>query len=161
MLDTPSTTHRVIRFGTGRSYKTLLAILSGVTLTAAFPPGKIPWLAWFALVPLLISLRGEPFRRAFRLGLIAGLAHSATLIYWVTIVMGKYGNLPFPWNLGPLLLLCIYLALFPALFGGLLALTRADCHRPLFGRFSLGGARISSIQGPERFPLVSAGLHPV
>lgn len=135
MPHTSSPTPRVIRFQAGRRYKTLLAILSGVTLTAAFPPGNGPWLAWVALVPLLISLRGEPFRRAFRLGLIAGLAHSATLIYWVTIVMGKYGNLPFPWSLGPLLLLCIYLALYPALFGGLLVLARADWHRPLFAAF--------------------------
>jgi apolipoprotein N-acyltransferase len=132
MLDTPSPTHRVIRFEAGRSYKTLLAILSGLMLTAAFPPGKTPWAAWFALIPLLISLKGESFRRAFRLGFIAGLSHNVTLIYWVVIVMGKYGNLPFPWSLGPLLLLCLYLALFPALFGGLLGLARSDWLRPLF-----------------------------
>jgi len=104
-------------------------------LTAAFPPVRAPWVAWLALVPLLISLKGEPFRRAFRLGFITGLSHNVTLIYWVAIVMGKYGNLGFPWSLGPLFLLCLYLALFPALFGGLLGLARPDCHRPLFAAF--------------------------
>jgi apolipoprotein N-acyltransferase len=135
MLDTSSLAQRSIRFEAAWSHKTLLAILSGVMLTAAFPPGKTPWVAWFALVPLLISLKDEPFRRAFRLGFIAGLSHNVTLIYWVAIVMGKYGNLAFPWNLGPLLLLCLYLALFPALFAGLLGFRRLDSHRPLFAAF--------------------------
>ncbi len=132
MPDTSSPTHRVFRFKAGQNLKTFLAILSGIILTAAFPPGKTPWVAWFALVPLLISLKGEPFRRAFRLGFITGLSHNLTLIYWVAIVMGKYGNLPFPWNLGPLFLLCLYLALFPALFGGLLGRLGTDHLRPLF-----------------------------
>jgi apolipoprotein N-acyltransferase len=135
MLDTTSPTHRVIRFKAGRSHKTLLAILSGVMLTAAFPPVKTPWVAWLALVPLLIGLKGEPFRRAFRLGFITGLSHNVTLIYWVAIVMGKYGNLGFPWSLGPLFLLCLYLALFPALFGGLQGLARPVYLRPLFAAF--------------------------
>jgi len=135
MLHTPSSTHRIIRFEAGRSYKTLLAVFAGLLLTAAFPPSKTPWVAWFALVPLLISLEDEPFRRAFRLGFITGFSHNVTLIYWVAIVMGKYGNLAFPWNLGPLFLLCLYLALFPALFGALLALARPAWIRPLFAAF--------------------------
>jgi apolipoprotein N-acyltransferase len=102
-------------------------------LTAAFPPFKTPWVAWFAIVPLLMGIEGEPFRHAFRLGFIAGLFHYLTLIYWVAIVMGKYGNLSFPWNLGPLFLLCLYLALFPALFAGLLGFARPDCLRPVLG----------------------------
>ena len=62
------------------SRRVLLCVLSGVMLTASFPPGKLSFLAWFALVPLLISINNESFSHAFRLGFIAGIAHYLTLI---------------------------------------------------------------------------------
>lgn len=96
--------------------KVLFAILSGVMLTASFPPGKLSFLAWFAIVPLLKSLeRGSPFL-AFKLGFIAGTAHYLTLIYWITTVLGHYGNLNSLLTFSIFLLLCFYLALYPALF---------------------------------------------
>ncbi|MBU4288096.1 MAG: hypothetical protein KKI12_07995, partial [Proteobacteria bacterium] len=56
-----------------------LAILSGLLLTGSFPKIGIDWLAWFALVPLLISLKNSSLANSFRLGFIAGLAHYTTL----------------------------------------------------------------------------------
>jgi len=94
----------------------LLALLSGLLLTAAFPPGRFAFLAWFALVPLLKSLEKAAPSIAFRLGFAAGLAHFLTLLYWVIIVMGHYGHLPFPVSLGILILFSLYLSIFPALF---------------------------------------------
>jgi apolipoprotein N-acyltransferase len=99
--------------------KVLFACLSGVMLTAAFPRAGFAFLAWFALVPLLKGLEGENFSRAFGLGLITGATHYLTLMYWIVVVLGRYGNLNILVSLGPLLLLCLYLALFPALFSGL------------------------------------------
>jgi len=96
--------------------KTLLAILSGVMLTASFPPGQMDWLAWFALVPLLKSLEGEPPSKAFRLGFIAGLSHYLTLIYWIIVALKAYGGLNVIISSAIMLLLCIYLSLYPALF---------------------------------------------
>jgi apolipoprotein N-acyltransferase len=96
--------------------KLLLALLSGFMLTASFPPGPFYFLAWFALVPLLKSLENEPPAAALRLGFAAGLAHSLTLIYWVTIVMGHYGHLPLPASVSILILFSLYLALYPAFF---------------------------------------------
>jgi apolipoprotein N-acyltransferase len=104
--------------------KILCAILSGIMLTASFPPGNLQWVAWFALVPLLMSLNNEPPSRAFLLGLIAGIAHYLTLIYWIVVVLGHYGNLNIFVAFLPFLLLCLYLALFPACFASLLAFFR-------------------------------------
>lgn len=96
--------------------KALLAILSGTMLTAAFPPGKLDWMAWFAMVPLLISLKNEPPSRAFWLGFMAGLIHYLTLIYWIVVAIGHYGNLNPFLSAVILFLLCLYLALYLGLF---------------------------------------------
>jgi apolipoprotein N-acyltransferase len=97
----------------------LLASLSGVMLTASFPPFRLSFLAFFALVPLLISIKNEPFSKAFKLGFIAGTIHYLTLIYWIVVVLGRYGNLSTLVSLGPFVLLCLYLALYPAFFSGI------------------------------------------
>lgn len=95
------------------------AVLAGILLTASFPPVEMVWLVWFALVPLLMSLENRSFAAAFRLGFITGLSHYLTLIYWIVFVLGHYGNLSIPLSIGPLLLLCAYLAVYPAFFAGL------------------------------------------
>ena len=37
----------------------ILAGFSGALLTASFPSIGLSWLAWIALVPLMISLKGQ------------------------------------------------------------------------------------------------------
>ena len=99
--------------------RALGAILSGLLLTASFPPGNLDWVAWFALVPLLTILKGEARARAFRWGLIMGLAHYLTLIYWIVVVLKHYGGLNVPTSVAALGLLALYLALYPAVFAAL------------------------------------------
>jgi apolipoprotein N-acyltransferase len=96
--------------------KLLLALLSGLMLTASFPPGPFYFLAWFALVPLLKSLENETPSDSLRLGFAAGLAHYLTLIYWVVIAMGHYGHLPLLVSVSILILFALYLSVYPALF---------------------------------------------
>ncbi|MGD2124736.1 MAG: apolipoprotein N-acyltransferase [Desulfobacteraceae bacterium] len=96
--------------------KYLYVTLSGVMLTASFPPGKLDWLAWFALVPLLKGLERASASRAFRLGLLAGFAHYITLIYWVVVVLEHYGNIHLFVSLSILVIFCLYLSLYLALF---------------------------------------------
>lgn len=103
-----------------------LAILSGLMLTASFPPGKLSWMAWFALVPLFGSLKNESPSRAFRLGFIAGIAHYLTLIYWIVVVLNHYGGLPFLVSLFVLIIFCFYLSLYPALFSYLICRIKGD-----------------------------------
>ncbi|MBU4209800.1 MAG: apolipoprotein N-acyltransferase, partial [Proteobacteria bacterium] len=94
----------------------ILAVLSGLLLTGSFPKIGIDWLAWFALVPLLISLKNSSLTNSFRLGFIAGLAHYITLAYWLVYTMQTYGNLPLYLCVPVLFLLSSYLALYMAVF---------------------------------------------
>lgn len=91
---------------------TLLALFSGLLLALSFPKADLPFLAWIALIPLLIALEGQSPRNAFRLGFLSGLASYAGLIYWVTIVMTDYGHLPLFVSIPLWLLLSCWLALF-------------------------------------------------
>ena len=108
--------------------KILLAVLSGFLLTLSFPNTGISWLAWFALVPLLVALRNLSPKNGFYLGLCTGFAHYLTLVYWLAYTMKTYGNLPLYLCVTILLLLSTYLALYFAIFS--MALTR--CAKPIF-----------------------------
>jgi apolipoprotein N-acyltransferase len=73
---------------------TLTAAASGVLLTAAFPKIDLDGLAWVALAPLLWVLNGVRPGEAFRRGLVFGIAHFLTLLYWLVPTMVIYGHLP-------------------------------------------------------------------
>ncbi len=94
----------------------LLALLSGVMLTASFPPCNLSFLAWVSLVPLLKGVDGQSYGKAFKLGFIAGIIHFVSLIYWIVVVLGHYGGLNLFTSISILILLCLYLSLYPALF---------------------------------------------
>jgi apolipoprotein N-acyltransferase len=93
-----------------------LAALSGVLLTGSFPKIGLDWLAWFALVPLLLAIANLSITESFRIGFVAGLIHYLTLLYWVVPVMRIYGYLPIYLCIVILLLFAAVLALFPAVF---------------------------------------------
>ena len=95
----------------------LAAVLSGLMLTASFPPGSTDWLAWIALVPLLAAMQARPPSHCFRLGFVAGLTHFLSLMYWIVVVLGSYGGLNIFLSLIVLIALCSYLALYPGVFG--------------------------------------------
>jgi apolipoprotein N-acyltransferase len=81
----------------------LLLLGSGILLTASFPPLHLFVPPFVALVPLLVFLeKAESAREAGRAGIIVGLVHNLTLLYWTAI---------FSW-IGFFLLL-IYLSLYP------------------------------------------------
>ena len=98
----------------------MLALFSGLLLTASFPKIGIDWLAWAALVPLLYALRGRSSKAGFQIGFITGLAHYLSLLYWLVPVMRTYGYLPGYLAFTILLLFSAVLALFMAVFSMLL-----------------------------------------
>jgi apolipoprotein N-acyltransferase len=108
-----------------------LAGLSGLMLTAGFPPIDLEWIAWICFIPLLISLQDQSPSGAFKLGLIAGLSHYLTLLYWIVVALSRYGNIPFILSTATLFLLTFYLALYPAFFA--VVLTRS--HYVTFSSF--------------------------
>lgn len=93
-----------------------LAASSGFLLTLSFPRFGISWLAWFAFIPLFVALRNLSLKNGFYLGLLAGLVHNLTLVYWLAHTMSAYGHLPFYISIPILLLFSFYLALYIALF---------------------------------------------
>lgn len=100
--------------------KIISAVISGVLLTASFPRVGLSWLAWFALVPLLAAISNLQFKQSFRLGLLTGLVHYLTLLYWLSYTMGTYGHLSVYLSVPILFLFSLYLSLYIALFSGLI-----------------------------------------
>jgi apolipoprotein N-acyltransferase len=86
----------------------LWAAVSGLLLALSFPVPGWWFLAWFALVPWLLTMRQRPFRS----GCVAGGIFFAVVLYWVNIVMTRYGGLPLVLSLVAYLLLVAYLALY-------------------------------------------------
>ncbi len=92
------------------------ALTSGFLLSLSFPSAQCSWLAWTALVPLLVSIKDARPHNAFKAGLTMGMAHFFSLIYWILPTLRTYGNLPVLLAFPVLFLLVFYLALYPAMF---------------------------------------------
>lgn len=101
----------------------MLAGVTGILLTAGFPVIGMACSAWGALVFLLFAIRDTGPRKSFMLGLLAGMVHYLTLVYWLAPTMRIYGYLPLSLSLLLLILLAVYLALYSAFFAFLLAWT--------------------------------------
>lgn len=104
----------------------ILSVLSGLMMILVFPKADQGWLAWIAMVPLLLALRKTDWRRGFATGFITGFVHSLGLMYWTVITMNVYGNLPLYQCVIVLILLAACMALFVAVFG--LVLVRINPH---------------------------------
>ncbi|MBV5317463.1 MAG: apolipoprotein N-acyltransferase [Desulfobulbaceae bacterium] len=92
-------------------------------LTLAMP-GHVGWwpLLFVALAPLLLAVRSATPGRSARMGFVYGLLYHLALLYWILIVLGRYGGLPLWLSLPALFLLAAYMACFSALFCWLLSL---------------------------------------
>ncbi len=97
-------------------FSIVLSVLSGLLLTSGFPKLELYYLSWVALIPLFVAIRGKTGRQAFWLGYLCGFVHFATTLYWIRFVIDHYGGLPFVLAVLVLLLLCAYLAFYPAFF---------------------------------------------
>ncbi|MEX2102250.1 MAG: apolipoprotein N-acyltransferase, partial [Actinomycetota bacterium] len=89
----------------------MIAALGGFLLSLAFPPVGFWPVSLVALAPLLWLARDARPRRGFLLGLVFGLAFFGTTLYWIAL----FGELAW-------FSLTLVLALFVALFSGLLPL---------------------------------------
>jgi apolipoprotein N-acyltransferase len=100
------------------------ACLSGLLLTASFPVIGKGAVAWFALVPLLASLRNLSAFDGLRVGLLTGIVHYLTLLYWFVPFLNTYGPFSVVICMGLLFLLSSYLAIYIGLFS--MAITCID-----------------------------------
>jgi apolipoprotein N-acyltransferase len=113
-----------------------LAALSGVLQVLPFPiAGPVPlWrtaFCWFALTPLLFALLGRDnagrplsILQSAALGYLSGFLWYLGNCYWIYQTMNLYGGLAKPTSAGILILFCLYLGLYHALFGALVGATR-------------------------------------
>ena len=90
--------------------------LSGVLLTLAFPFFNLSFLAWVAFVPLLVSLWEKNGKESFAAGFIFGLTYFFGTLYWIYYSIDHYGGIPFFASIAIVILLCLYLSLYPAIF---------------------------------------------
>jgi apolipoprotein N-acyltransferase len=114
-----------------------MAALSSVLQVLPFPiAGPTPmWrtaFCWVALLPLLWALCGGEregrqltIRQCAWLGYLCGFLWYMGNCYWIYQTMYLYGGLDKPVAAGILVLFCLYLGLYHALFGGLFGAFRA------------------------------------
>ncbi len=105
----------------------LFSLLSAFLLWLSFPGGGEFWpLLFVALVPLLYAVQAKTQKRAALYSLLCGLVHFLLLLYWIVIVLGRYGGLPWFVAVPALLLLALcmsgYLVCF-ALFARFILLS--------------------------------------
>jgi len=99
----------------------LLAVASGALTALSFPKFNLLFFAWISLIPLLFIILSHKPRQSFLLGLVAGCAHYALLIYWIPSVPAHYGNVALWLSLLIYIVFVLFLALFWAFFALFLA----------------------------------------
>ncbi len=95
----------------------LAAVVSGLLLAASFPRLEWRFCAWFALVPLLLALRGASSAAAFRLGWTTGMTFFLVTFDWIPEPILRTAHAPLPVAWAVLALLAAVLALYVGLFG--------------------------------------------
>jgi apolipoprotein N-acyltransferase len=90
--------------------------LTGILLALSFPRLHLAPLAFIAFIPLFYAIEGQPLKKAFLWGWLAGLAYFAGSLSWVTISMHQYGGLPWAASYFFMLLFAAYLAVYVGLF---------------------------------------------
>jgi apolipoprotein N-acyltransferase len=94
----------------------LLCLLAGLLLVLIFPWYNVEWLAWVALVPLLMATRRVEWRTALLWGWIGGCVGYLGILRWIPHTMINYGGVPTFLSYGILLLLVIYVGLYVGVF---------------------------------------------
>jgi len=87
----------------------LPALLSGLLLILAFPKFDLHFIAWIALVPLLLTLKNKSLKAAFVLSCFTGFVFLKGFFYWLTSTHGL--------ELSDYFLLGVYLLPYFGLFG--------------------------------------------
>jgi apolipoprotein N-acyltransferase len=119
-----------------------LVLASSVLQILCFPiAGPVPaWRAavcWIALAPLLLALtspngRQQPLRihEGAALGYVSGIVWYFGNCYWIYATMHTYGGIARPAAAGILLLFCLYLGLYHALFGAAIGALNRGIGKP-------------------------------
>ncbi len=79
----------------------ILSLLFGLLMGMSLPmqwghwvPPNLGWLAWIALVPLMIAVRGLTPWRAYWVAFVGAFLGHAFIVYWIYTALYTYGHLP-------------------------------------------------------------------
>lgn len=93
----------------------MAALILGGSLTLAYAPFYQWWISLVAVSAFIYVLAKNGKTHSFKLGFSFGLGWFGAGISWVHVSIADFGGLPLIGSLSLMLLLCSYLALFPAL----------------------------------------------
>ncbi len=106
------------------------ALISGVLLALSFPKPDLSLVAWFALVPFFSSLYRKNLKQAFKAGFVLGIVYFFGTLYWIYHSIYHYGGVSFLPSIVLVILLCLYLSLYPGLFGFFFSLSLRKTQLP-------------------------------
>ncbi|MDZ7413667.1 MAG: apolipoprotein N-acyltransferase [candidate division KSB1 bacterium] len=86
----------------------ILCLLTGISLTLAFPPFHVGFLAYVSLIPFFFLLRGKTFGETFRWSYLCGLIVSVGTLYWINWVT-------LPGGLAAIVVLPLYFSIYALL----------------------------------------------
>jgi apolipoprotein N-acyltransferase len=92
----------------------VLLFCLGASLTFAFAPFNL-WLIVFAVLPICIYLLAYKTQSPFKSAWCFGFGYFGAGISWIHVSIYEFGGLPLMASVGLMVMLCGYLALFPAL----------------------------------------------
>ncbi|MEP2650793.1 MAG: apolipoprotein N-acyltransferase [Paraglaciecola sp.] len=95
--------------------KLFLALLSGASLTFCYAPFSLWWLMLLGFSSFIYLLTCVQKNQAFKLGFAFGLGWFGAGISWVHVSIADFGGIPLIASIALMLLLCGYLAIYPAL----------------------------------------------
>jgi apolipoprotein N-acyltransferase len=107
-----------------------LSFLSGLLLVCCFPTIDFYVLAWFVLVPFLLSLYEKNPKQAFLSGVFFGIPYFFGTLYWIYHSINYYGDISFIPSIGIVFILCLYLSLFTGFFALLFSMTLKNTNLP-------------------------------
>jgi len=117
-----------------RSREYALLVVSGATLSLAFPPVDFLPAAFLALVPFFYVLRRTRVTglwSAFRPGFVAGVSFFVPLLYWLVLLSSNEMDNPIVMS-GPLILLVLLESFYWGLFSSAVALVNRRTALPLW-----------------------------
>lgn len=92
-----------------------VSFIAGLSLVLAYAPFSLWWLP-FIIIPIWLNvLNNQTSKKAAKSGFIFGFGWFASGISWVHVAIDQFGGMPLIASMFLMLLLCLYLAIFPAL----------------------------------------------
>ena len=94
---------------------TWVSLLLGISLVFAYAPFSLWWLPFPVLIIWLYKVKDLPRKQFTQQGFFFALGWFGAGISWVHVSIAEFGGVPLVFSILLMLILCAYLALFPAL----------------------------------------------